>query len=240
MDQIKFVDLLRSRELYFHRLDLFEDKLEGTLSASEFARIKRLTDGSTAFEGRHFDAYMYPFRTARLSQYASCWHMNKSESVAMWKLYAPKDGSAVAIRSTYEKLRDSLPSRLTPPQHLGVFLGAVTYGDFNSINSDLKNGFELTTRKRSAFAHEQECRAMIWRVDDSRSLKSLTQFDDLQALAERNPTGIRAPVDLESLIQSVVVSPLAPDARTWIEEALKTYEFNFPVTESRLSDPGNI
>jgi hypothetical protein len=71
----------------------------------------------------------------------------------MWRLYCgAREG--IALQTTYEKLDASLPA--------GVFLGQITYLDYDCDTSPPRDTLALLMRKRQAFEHEHEIRALVW------------------------------------------------------------------------------
>lgn len=60
--------------------------------------------------------------------------MNEYDSAAMWDLYATNRAEAIAMQSTYTRLRDCLPSKidvgLEDPSP--VFMGEVQYIDYET------------------------------------------------------------------------------------------------------------
>jgi hypothetical protein len=141
MDLAKYVDLLQRRQLFFSRADLLGDPFEGSVTrvnimvrraASRRLDLQRQANPSpvprliAAAKSMH-EQIAEANRSSRRTTYINCWHMNEHESAAMWKLYAASD-SAVAVRSTFAKLRGCLP---TGGSHQPlVYLGEVTYIDY--------------------------------------------------------------------------------------------------------------
>ena len=127
----------------------------------------------------------------------NCWHENKDESVAMWRLYTT-GAEGVAIQSTVARLK-----RLFIQAGPVIRIARVRYIDdvyegqpapANPGTPDYRpeppQEFEFLLYKRHVYAHEQEVRAMTF--------------------AERNEAGVSVPVDLRVLIQRIVVSPTYP------------------------------
>jgi hypothetical protein len=98
-------------------------------------------------------------RVARKTMYVNRWHMAKHESQATWKLYTSMNDS-ICIRSTYEKLWQCLPEN--------VYLGKVTYVDYEIEAFSSVNLLNPIMHKRSSFSHEQEVRAVIWATVTSK------------------------------------------------------------------------
>ncbi|HEV2379605.1 MAG TPA: DUF2971 domain-containing protein [Terriglobia bacterium] len=147
--------------------------------------------------------------TLRKLVLVNCWHMNPTESAAMWKLYAPgKQG--VAIDSTFGRLRDSFSAAKE-----NVHIGEVKYADFSDQSSRLGNAFLHFLRKRRSFEHERELRALVYGTDV------------LDA-----ETGLAITVDLATLIQTVFVAPVA-DA--WFLKVVKSVAGKYEIDESKVS-----
>src|SRR5262245_6810727 len=104
MSFTKFLSLADSRALYFARTDLLGDPWEGSLTRMEAERRKVLeAEGHTRkLHGTTHEK----IRAEVTNTIANCWHMNRYESMAMWRLYltAPE---GVAIQSTFQRLTDS-------------------------------------------------------------------------------------------------------------------------------------
>ena len=239
MDFAKYVALLRSKALYFARIDALDDPFEGSLSRAEYddiaVRAKKGEDAGKLppeWRGRYFDVLMQNARNARRSCYVNCWHFNEGESEAMWRLYS-QSTFAIAIKSTYSRLREVLP---TPSQtgrpHVGPTLGKVTYLDH--FNETLPTGNLLTPlmNKRPSFQHERECRALIWIPEPDDYLFRR----DKEAIFAEYPVGMNIEVELERLVQFTVVSPLAP---AWFMESVADvtvrYGFDWSTKASLLA-----
>ncbi len=100
MDFAKFVEMLESRTLWFVRIDLLEDPLEGTHTDAELAGIRKHLQETRA------RALIDVFRFARNEVYVNCWRSGSAESLAMWDLYG-KGSGIVAVKSTVGRLREA-------------------------------------------------------------------------------------------------------------------------------------
>lgn len=210
MDFAKYVALLRSNALYFARLDTMEDPFEGSLTKAEYKGLEAIAKQGEAkgelpaeWKGRYFGVLLQNARNMRRSCYVNCWHMNPHESEAMWRLYS-LSGFGIALRSTYSTLRHCLPTGQEGA--VGPFLGAVTYVDHISEELPKGNGLVPVMNKRPSFAHEQECRALIWCPEPNEHLF----HPDPESLLAGYPVGLHLKVNLGSLINYAAVSPLAP------------------------------
>lgn len=129
MDFAKYVSLLDKSALWFSRADKlsegFEGKMgdtfEGTLSLGNVAEMREYfgnyikEDGQLLMTSEEVEVWIKvnidSRRLPREWTYVNSWHMNERESAAMWKLYA-RTNEAVAIQSSYARLRDCPPSRV--------------------------------------------------------------------------------------------------------------------------------
>ena len=226
MDFAKFVSLISSQSLYFTRLDIFKDPFEYSYSKANVhdwqERLKHL--------GAEIPAEMGIFQIAKIfktSTYASCWHLNKHESAAMWKLYA-ESNQAVAVQTTYRRLVDVLPDNLSPGPagrlHDIIFVSRVKYIDYEKDRLPEGQLLSPVIHKRLSFSHEQEVRAFF--------IVELTQ--DLQPDPQK---GKAVKVNLSELIEKVHVAPAAPDwYRNVVKEVMNKYEIDKPVISSSLDD----
>jgi len=163
---------------------------------------------------------------ARKTLYVYCWHLNNSDSAAMWSIYAGR-GSGIAITSTY----DSLEASFRPDARL--FGGKVIYSDYSNdiIGRELSNNILSTAmRKRRSFDFERELRLVLW--DDS----PFKLPGGLEALANAKlPDGLEVACDLSTLINEIYVSP---KSEGWflelVRSVVETYGLNKEVRRSAL------
>lgn len=243
MDFAKYVSLLVTRELWFSRADKlgesFEDKLgdpfEGTFSPATAEGLRRellaFRDSGELPEETDIDeiveSQVRGNQWLREWTYVNSWHMNERESAAMWRLYA-RTNEAVAIQSTYAKLRDCLPSEVKagkpdmtgiPEKWVGppntVYLGEVQYIDYATEPMPTGNAFHPFMFKRKSFEHERELRAVIPTfpiIEDAQGVQRLP--NDLTNLEP----GKAVQVSLEDLVEGVFVAPSAPN---WFREVVE-------------------
>jgi hypothetical protein len=150
--------------------------------------------------------------------YVSCWHMNEHESAAMWKLYA-KTSEAIAIRSTYLQLFESLPAR--------HYVGCVSYIDYEQDWLPEGNLMYPFMHKRKSFEHEHELRALMQIIPTKDRHLDFSQPSDL---------GHVVPVEMDSLVEEVYV---APDCPSWffqlVQEVSAKFELRKPIVQSSLN-----
>jgi hypothetical protein len=239
MDFAKYVALLRTKSLYFARLDKLEDPFEGSICRAEYEDIverakKGEEDGRLPpdWRGIYFDVLMQAARNGRRSCYVNCWHLNEGESEAMWRLYS-QSTFAIAVKSTYGRLRDVIPAPndLGRP-YVGPLLGKVTYLDHYNEKLPTGNLLVPIMNKRPSFRHEQECRALVWIPEPDDYLF----MPDPDAIFKKYPEGLNIQVDLAELVEFTAVSPLAPG---WFLESVADvtlrYGCQWPTNASSLA-----
>lgn len=223
LDFTKFLSLLDKTSLYFTRSDMFEDPYEGEVPASmrqailEFAR-QNINNKSP--EDWLAD-FIQGMRNIKKVMYINCWHMNSDESAAMWRLYVSgKEG--LAIKSTVGDLRRSMSG--APAD---VYFARVNYVDYRTCRWPMDNAYWHFVHKRKEFEHEREYRALMMWMRPGTEPKSFT-----------SPTehGVEVPVDPNILVNSIHVSPEAPQ---WFVELVGSVVNRYglggkPIEKSRL------
>jgi nucleotide-binding universal stress UspA family protein len=177
-------------------------------------KIKRIVnkDNSDDFKLSVNEIY---FRVLK-STVISCWHQNKSESEAMWKLYA-KDNKGIAIQTTAQNLIESIDDER-------VFFSEVRYVDFydeSLKNTDLVvNGFISPLLKREAFDHEKEARLFFTPIRNynvpSETYKFEHEYID---------------VDVKKMISKIYISPHIAESDI---HDIKTEIQNFGINENMI------
>jgi hypothetical protein len=259
MDFAKYVSMLETGALWFTRADKlgesFEDKLgdpfEGTIAGAtrernremhKWVALKKSESLPTNNERDRFveasmESDLRSNEWHRKWTYVNCWHMNKHESAAMWRLYA-RTNEAVAIQSTYARLRACLPTEV----HMGtaeagepsarhfeqrglVYLGEVQYIDV-ATETMPQYGYRLSPfmYKRKSFEYENEVRALISTEPYPDSLPS--QPYSPQDIESKEP-GWRVKVPIMDLLERVYVAPTAPN---WFFEAVEAVTRKYALT----------
>lgn len=227
MDFTKFVHLLQTNKLYFNRVDKFKDSHEGANSKfnkSEWAEVykdwyekDKLNNVDAMFE-----TTLQLSSNLRKQTYVNCWHVNNYESAAMWDLYV-KSGEGIAIKSSYNKLKECFNGSILPS-----IIGLVRYLDYDTEWMSEGNIFFPIFHKRKSFAHEQELRIIYH--DNIKYPYSLNQIESPEH-------GIEISIDLDILIKEIYVSP---DSPKWIADLVdqisKKYLINAEVIQSKLYD----
>jgi hypothetical protein len=235
MDFTKFVSMLENGGLYFSRAHKLGDPFEGSLPVEELNhRTTYFLQGNM----QHVDMILAHARAHRRRVLVSCWHMNQHESAAMWKLYA-KSNEAIAVCSSYRKLRDSLDA--------SCFVGTVKYIDYDHdaiSDTGLGNMFVPFVHKRLSFQHEAELRAVIREefptvLRDASAPEFLTCHTDASLMfdidSEPPDGGKWKPVDLDYLIDEIRIAPDAPEwFRELVSQVVVRYQLAKSVRQSSL------
>jgi len=226
MDLSKFLDFLQRRALFFSRLENMDDPLEGYQPRGYWEAIKNAktkVHGPPLEEG--FEE-MYLNSEKKLvpihKRYAciNCWHQNKMESDAMWRLYGGDD-KGIAIQTSVESLKNCFLNQNSYEVVLGK-IGYVDYRDFSNRQYNPMGGFQ----KDLSYKHEEEVRAVIWSKDvDGKT------FDEMLSMPISN--GHHISVDPEKLVEKVYLSPKVSE---WnyelLENLIEKYEINVPIVPS--------
>jgi len=166
------------------------------------------------------------FEELRRLHKISCWHMNDSESAAMWRLYL-RENRGIAIASTIRRLRNSLkPYRIKPEYgEEEAVLGVVRYVDYKT--TELEGGSFLGPffHKRRSYAYEQELRVII-------SVRMAEEFG--VTVPEK---GILVEVNLAELIDAVYIAPgLDSTYKQRVAAILHKILPQCPIHQSELDD----
>jgi hypothetical protein len=193
----KLLDSLFFDTLYFTRVDLLDDKHEGTYTK---INTNRLFSGNISIgSGLTLSQEEYTKRV-RECLHVNCWRLDNHESEAMWKVYCPNNGG-VAIQTTYNKLVQSLP------ENNKLYIGLITYLDYEVASIDSGNNFNPVMHKRISFEHEKEVRIVK------------SNFEYMNDHKLPMPTaGIKIKTNLLENTENIYVNPYAD---TWYFETTK-------------------
>ena len=187
MDVSKLLWLLAQKKLYLARLDQLQDEFEGSSTRRTLDGIEKFLKGIGQESG--FESMRRIYRESRAKTYVNCWYLGDAESEAMWRLYCPAT-NGVAIQTTYHKLADSIENEES------VFLGRVTYADYETLHFRDSNLFYPVMHKRIAFAHENEVR-LVRHFDSNNE--------------GNQPLGVEVNWDPISYVDSIFVDPYASE-----------------------------
>ena len=228
IDISKFLDMLINSTLFFTRIDILEDNYEGTTPFHQKEFLKTLLnvpmEHSDRFEifKREGDTYF------RKHTAVNCWHLNDSESIAMWKIYL-KTGEGIAIKSNYGRFVNSFVEN----HDTEIYIRPVTYGDYNQLEfGNFLYGEYF--HKRQFFSYENELRAMVIKTPSAEEFEKLGGD---YSLHKGLNGGVPIKVDLNILIEKIVLAPNTPE---WIFNTIKSitqnYNYTFPIERSQMDN----
>ena len=151
----KFEDVIITKSIFYARLDMFKDKLEGI---SPFTSIKAILQDPEKTEEQKKETYeLYKIRMEnnRRVGYASCWHINENINFDMWDEYGESSHESIAIQTNLKNLE-----KIIKHTGLPVLNEPVRYFDEPYFN---QNAYWFPTLfKRSEYAHEKEFRSILF------------------------------------------------------------------------------
>ena len=220
-----FYDLLEQRALFFtrlmfyHRTDAFEGALQyGVSKLHEQVVREKGGDAQEFLQAR--ERFVKKFLNVVL---VNCWHERAYESRPMWDRYGEKSG-AVAIVTTFERLKRSLPSQ--------VDVGHVDYLDpaSDEIINHSADPSHRAFQKRREFEDEREVRGVIFDWPEHGP-----KPDEEIPIEPGTEIGYHVSVDLDCLLQRVVISPDSRQIQLDVEHRTRAAGFNVPVVPSDIS-----
>jgi hypothetical protein len=211
MNFAKFHDLVIHKSLFFTRLDKFPDNFEGTLHEltkkelydyrKAFAYTsKQEADGWTKAELANIESY-------KAHILANCWSLSEEENYALWKVYLSGSKEGVAIRSTVNRLTNTLEAN----KDFDIYLGQVTY---EPVKRENLNVFTVSTNKRAFYRYENEYRALI-----TKAFEIAKNGQGKQTRIPKYEVGVNVNVALEELIEKIYISPFAAQ---WFSEIIES------------------
>lgn len=238
IDFTQFISLLEKESLWFSSIDQFIDPYEGTIPPKvekEFAKlqgediknIEHINQNNSSAILSGLGAYKY-------FTYANCWHINATESAGMWEMYR-EAGKEIAIKSNIEYIQDAIKF-----DDQEIKYGMVEYRDFDNIEEyPFKNGMGQSFYKRDSFDYENEFRAVFI---DSDQMVSGELENSIQATMRKAKNGQYIGVDIETLIDSICISPTAD---SWLSDLVETisdtYDFDIKIEDSQIAqEPDSI
>lgn len=244
----KFESLLNERSLYFRRMDLLDDKFEGSMpkslyykpSSKEIESFRKMMPNydKILHEDEQMKEISSKLHKANLQfWFINCWHVNESESAAMWQLYL-KSNKGIAVQSTFKRLKESIVKKEN------VNFGLIHYVDdydkeikpMDFIHNDICFWHVLAPFifKRKCFEHEKELRAFILTAPSTEQAKR--EYATTLTVKEI-PEGLYVKVNLEMLIEKVLVSPTAKAGfENSVKSIIKKHGLAIEVVPSSLAD----
>ena len=210
----KFLDLILNGRLYFADLVTLtkEDPYEGALPLySDYpVYIKKIVDSIHNTQNQNLEIQKIlpdyenienianDFKKAKQSTFVNCWHINKDENFAMWKIYACRDAS-IAIVTDIKMLKDSIK---TDKNIKGAI---VKYENKNLWSSkSIENIEQFENYKK---IQESVKKAALYKrkhFEYEKEFRLIYQYNNLYDEDKNYIT-----VDINKLIKYIYISPMA-------------------------------
>jgi hypothetical protein len=209
----RFRWLVEKQRLYMPRMEQLarSDAREGTMADTQLEFWKELIDKAETADRRtqheaNFKRMLQFVEMFRQGWFVSCWHQNRSENFAFWRIYGHEEaacpecervtitsGESVAITTTFDKLKLLLPA------HIEV--GAVRYLDYQIEGAGLFNMYDYVMHKRHFYKYEFEVRAVASAAWPGAARDHI--------LANQVEGSYAPPIDAKALVGEVVIHPEA-------------------------------
>jgi len=241
MDLAQFLSILEKQALFFPSVATLAkaDPYEGEPLPTKLRAAQ--ARGAAALHAFRLNCEVF-----KHLNFYNCWHMNDSESDAMWKVYL-KGSQGIAIHSTVARIKSSLQNCLTDE----IYMALVKYVDYDTFEATADTYSRSDYMfKRLAFRHEQEVRLGTSRDDVCSEFVD----DDTGRITSSNPhvtladilmhperTGVYVPISISALVERVVIYPFAP---VWFSELVtslsKRLGYGFEVVSSEMARPSPL
>ena len=236
IDLSKLISLLKEKRLFFCRADKYSDPFECSTPQREYeyrkqVSLKRANNDHTKAKVQ-VDTMSTFFQKVKQSTVVNCWHINATESDAMWRIYL-KTNEGVAIQSNISRMKEAFKSA---PEN--IYASKVRYIDYSKDiyhNPDEYDVFTVNTitpviHKRLEFRHESEFR-LFHEIHESTFDYSGKYWD-----TQESPMGKFFNVGVNALVEKIIFSPTSDDScKEKIKTLVTDLGYNFQFRESTLS-----
>lgn len=259
MDFSKFESLVQTKSLFLAKMASFDDKLEGGITASDFfaaSNALRILDvainhtmpgvddsannrNQKLAKSRELDGSLraqmfqspfgeYPsddfeelYPICREWMYVNCWHKSDHECYAMWNLYAAKPNALCIFTTT-----DNLKSALKPiDSFTNIETHPVSYIKHGSVDL-LGDPIAPFLSKSMPYTFEREYRVIAWNADT-----------DLYNQQLNCAKGVFLPINIETLIKRVVISPDATEEfKNQVTDFCRAHNLQVQILDSELKN----
>ncbi len=197
IDELKFNDLVLSRQFWFSRIDTFtDDPSEGSKPSDANhspGEAKFFKDFTISGWGEHYPGASDEQKT---HHFALCWHINQKENRKMWKRYTKDNPRSLALVGSVKSLQSAFTNwtrRITD--------SPVKY----CLPEDPRPQFDYTSiffyKDKEMFGWEKEYRFLC----------SLQPSDLPFRLDHREGQRIMVPFNCRTAIKRIVLHPKAPE-----------------------------
>ncbi len=213
MDLWKFLKLINTSEIFFPNVEMLGDQNEGKIPDKVYKML--LEDEEIYGSIKHVKDYKgFIEKNLRKKFLILSWNANKTESFAMWKMYA-KDKLGIAIKSNFERLKKTFDSC-----EESIYIGEVRYYNDEKPTYRTRNTFYTFLTKHNYYEFETEVRCItVIDNDDNSTFKNIK-------------------VDLNDLIDEIYISPFASETGLGeiIEFLKQKNNLNFKISISGVND----
>ena len=218
----RFKSLVDNESLFFCRADKFDsDKWEGIFPIKMIEKFELDKQTFPSNDGNTYTMLEWHIQKEARSHLINCWHVDDSESFAMWKIYGGDHQDSIAIQSTIGRLKRSFNAN-----DERIWIGEVEYIDFREweprnrfFNSNTPNTLKAFFLKWHYFKYENEIRAVINKAYNKH----------------RAEKGILVKIDISELIDRIYVSAIADHKNEKeIKARLDKHGYSFPICRSDL------
>jgi len=232
MDFAQLMSILKEDQLFFPSANLLNDPYEGTIPSTH----RELREESDEIPSEWSENYLPRFREiVKNYTFISCWHMNNTESAAMWNQYLKSD-YGVCIQSTVERLKSSISG-----SNSKIHISKVNYINFSSEyfekeeRNSIPSSISPFLHKRNNFKYEKELRAIIhtpvWRDSTEDSIITAERISDVHSELDAGD-GRKVNIDKSELIEKIYLSPNADE---WVSKLIRKMLSDYGVSDEKLS-----
>lgn len=220
MNLAKFVSLMQKGKLFFPRAKGLPDPFEGATTEANIA--SRKIDYPQIPEDM-YKGTMKHMEVIKKFIFVNSWNIDEDEANLMWESYLKQD-FGIAIQSTFKRLRNCFQNN----SNLKVRMLKIKYIDFKVEKFSELDGYLYFAHKKKIYKYENELRAITLFMPHERHEIPKEDFTF---------PGIYVPVNLDTLIKKIVVSP---KAELWYVDLVKSiiceYNLKKKVEKSSLDE----
>lgn len=233
LDISKFISILQKGALFFCRLDIMQDHFEGSIPSREYQYrwdfIEGLHRKDSNFKKKTVEEIQLDVKNLYITNERiksvtciSSWNISNSESAALWKIYLDfKQGIMIvskisSVISAFNQTKED------------ILMSETKYIDYENETFSGLNTITPIIHKHRVYEYGKELRLI-----HTLPYESGTRYDWSK---EQVQTGKYLKVDVNSLIDTIIISPYA---EKWFTELItdlcKKYNLNKPILESEFA-----
>lgn len=168
MDLDYLFQLLETKHYHINRKYTFEDPNEGVFPINRVIPVTAIGENTPPQPQQDVETCLKIWENVQKNKVipTSCWTLNTSERVIMWKSYTSKYGAC--IKSTVGNIVASIIQN-----NYDIWCGKITYNGYYAQMGFIKNLFS----KKPAFSDEEECRFYFFEYEQPQSLLPYIEID---------------------------------------------------------------